>query len=419
MRRAASVLLILLTALPLGAKTRAVRSGPIDTPAAWLQHQAIRFAPESDLAPFVRMIGDARVVAIGDATHGTRETYLARQRLIPELVAAGFRTIAFEAPYAEWARVDAYITRGEGDPAEAIRYWLYWFWDTDEMLDLVRWMRAQNEAGLTPPIRVVGVDSTEPRSAMTVVTDFLDDVDPLAAAEARAAYDCVHASYRGNAVCKADVESVRPKIAAKREQYALLTSPSEVDEILFAARVVEQGERNVATRNGARDEAMAENILHLADRGEKVIVAGHNEHWGRTPYRLTEPELIWSAGADLAEALGDGYFALGSILHDATFHAIDYEMGVGVIRPQTMAPPAGDDFARIFDQAGLEAMIVPMRRTLPAWLEGTHRLRFAGSVVLSRDRAGMEVDADLGAKFDAVLFFRSSTPTRVRNWPTF
>ncbi len=419
MLRGTTALLILLS-FPAIARTRAVRVGPIDTPAAWLRHHSIHFTPDADPAPFVRMIGDARVVALGDATHGTHETYAARQRLVPALVAAGFRTIAFEASYAEWARVDAYVSRGEGDPREAIQFSQYWFWDTREILELVEWMRARNAAGLTPPIRVVGVDSTEPHSAMEVVTAYLDRVDPAAAEETRVIYSCMHAFYTGTPYCKADIESVRPKIAAKREQYALATSDAEVDEILFAARVVEQGERILATRRAARDEVMAENILHFTDRGEKVIVIGHNEHWGRTPYRLVKPDLIKSSGGYLAESLGDAYFAVGSLLLEGTFQAIDYEQQIGVIRPQTMTAPSEDDFARMFDQANLEAMLVPMRRrTLLPALAGTHRLRFAGSVAQSRDRATLDVEADLGEKFDAVLFFRRSTPTQLLHWPVF
>ena len=418
MLRAATALLVLLS-LPATARMRAVRVGPIDTPQTWLRHHAIRFTANSDLAPLVRLVGDARVVAIGDATHGTHETYAARQRIIPALVAAGFRTIAFEAPYAEWARVDAYVARGEGDPRDAIRFPPYWFWDTSEILDLVQWMRAQNAAGLTPPIRVVGVDSTEPHSAMDVVTAYLDRVDPDAAAQTRAIYSCMHVAYTGSALCRSEIASVCTGIAAKREQYALATSEAEVDEILFAARVVEQGERVVATRRAARDEIMAENVLHFVNRGEKVIVIGHNEHWGRVPYRLVQPTLIQSAGNHLADSLGDAYFSIGSLLLDGTFQAIDYEQQVGVIRPQLMTAPSDDDFARLFDQAGLEAMIVPMRRTLPAWLAGTHRMRFAGSVAQTRDHATLDVEVDLGEKFDAVLFFRTSTPTLLRHWPVF
>jgi erythromycin esterase-like protein len=165
-----------------------------------------------------------------------------------------------------------------------------------------------------------------------------------------------------------------------------------------------------------RDEPMAENVLWLAWRA-KVIVLGHNEHWGRTPYRLDDPTLIRSAGSFLAEALGDAYFALGSVVRDGTFLAIEYDDAArnGVIRAHAMTPPSPDDYGVLLDRADAETSIVPLRGTIT----GTHRLRFAGSTVVDRHRPTLEVEADLGAKFDAVLFVRTSTPTQLRHWPRF
>lgn len=368
-------------------------------------------------AGFAALARDKSVVALGDATHGSHEIYAAKQRLIPLLVSEGFRTIAFEAPYAEWAKLDEYVLHGRGDPAEALNFRMYWFWDTDEILDIVEWARAQNEAGLAPPVRITGVDSTEPVSAAKLVVAFLQRVDPAAAAVAEETYACLAQMWLGATFC--DVDSVLPMIEAKRELYATATSAEEVDELLHAARVVEQGKQVIATRHAARDEVMAENIEWLVGRGEKVIVVGHNEHWGQTPYRLVHPDLIKSAGMYLSEALGERYFVLGSLLLDGTFLAVDYEGAFGEIRPQVMTPASADDFATLFDRAGLETMIVPMHGPLPNWLAGTHRMRIAGSAVQSRTKTTLDLPADFGRKFDAVLYVRRSTPTRLRHWPMF
>jgi erythromycin esterase len=397
MPRFLSLVLVLLLSSPLEARGRAVRS-----PGGGVGDDGL-----------VRLVGDARVVALGDATHGTHETYAAKQRLVPLLVGEGFRTIAFEAPYAEWVKLNEYVRFGTGDPAEALAVRMYWFWDTDEILDLVRWARAQNEAGLTPPIRITGVDSTEPATAAELVVNLLRRVDPVAAEEAAANYACLGQMWLGATYCQASVEVVRPAIEKKRALYVNASSPDEVDELLHAARMVEQGERILASYHDARDEFMAENINRLVARGEKVIVLGHNEHWGQTPYRLVRPELIKSAGMYLSEALGDSYFSLGSVILDGTFLAIDYERGPGYIRPQLMTAPSSDDVAVLLERAGLETMIVPVRGL------GTYRMRIAGSSVQSRDRTMLEVTVDLGGKFDAVLFVRRSTPTRLRNWYVF
>lgn len=412
-RAAAALLVLLLCAASAGAKMRAVRSGPApDTPSAWLRSRAI--AP----AHFTRAIGNAQVVALSDVTHATHEVYAAKQTLVPHLVAAGFRTLAFEAPYTEYKALDAYVVHGTGDPAAALNLPLYWFWDTNEILSLVEWARAQNAAGLTPPIRIAGVDPTSPRATAAEVVAYLRRVDGAAAETAEDTYRCMRASYTGAEWCRAEIAAIRTSMQTKGDAYARASSLEEYEEMLHAARVVEQGERVLANGYDVRDEPMAENVARLASRG-RVIVFGHNEHWGRTPYQLDSPTLLRSAGSFLAAQLD--YYVLGSVALGGTFHAVEYAPGVrsGEIRTHTMTVPATDDFALLLSQSNAGSMLVNLRGALPAWLAGTHRLRFAGSTVISRERTTLDVPADLGAKFDAVLYVKTSTPTQLRHWPRF
>ena len=412
MKRAAFLALLLL-ALPLAARVRAVRSGPAaETPSSWLRSRAI---PLDQFDP-----GDATVIALGDITHATHEVYAAKQILVPQLVARGFRTIAFEAPYTEYKALDDYVLHGTGDPASALNLPLYWFWDTNEILALIEWARAQNASGLTPPIRIEGIDPTSPRVTAAEVVAYLKRVDPTFATQAESIYHCIRPGYTGAEWCRSEITSIRVSMSSKRDAYALASSSDEFEEMLHAARIVEQGERVLALGYNERDEPMAENVLRHVARGEKVIVIGHNEHWGRTPYVLDDPRvLIRSAGSVLGASLGERYFALGSLALEGTFLAVEYAPGVrsGEIRAQTMTAPSFDDFALLMSSAS--DAIYPLRGLLPSWLAGTHRLRFAGSTVPSRERATLDVAADLGEKFDGVLYVRRSTPTHLRHWPRF
>src|SRR5215212_8238512 len=96
---------------------------------------------------------------------------------------------------------------------------------------------------------------------------------------------------------------------AKRDAYVLASAAEEpveeYEEMLHAARVVEQGERVLVDHRYEKDRPMAENVLRFVNRGQKVILLGHNEHWGRVPYQLDSLPLVHSAGASLASALGD------------------------------------------------------------------------------------------------------------------
>lgn len=117
---------------------------------------------DDDLIPWGRTLDGVRVVGLGEATHGTREFFLLKHRLIGYLVREhGFTGFALEADPDGCRALDTFVTTGRGDPARALGELGYWTWHTEEVLDLLRWMRAHNTT--VPPeraVRVVGVDPT-------------------------------------------------------------------------------------------------------------------------------------------------------------------------------------------------------------------------------------------------------------------
>jgi len=131
-----------------------------------------------DLEPLRQMIGDARIVALGEATHGSREISQMNHRLIEFLASEmGFTILAIEANMPEARRVTDYIAEGRGDPATLIRGMYFWNLRTTEMLATIEWMRrfnAQNSA--TIPRRYLeftGFDMQVHDGAVSVVRDYV------------------------------------------------------------------------------------------------------------------------------------------------------------------------------------------------------------------------------------------------------
>jgi erythromycin esterase len=428
LRRIALVALVALLgilaviALPASARVRAAGRTVDDPPAQWLQRYATilttaepHAASDADLQPLLDLARNARVVALGDATHGTHELFALKQRIVPLLAANGFRTLALEAPYAELQRIRDSIRTGQGDPAALLISSDYFFWDTDEVLDLLHWAREEQ-------VDVVGLDSAHPAETMELVVETIRDADPALAADAAFRYDCLVSNQNHYAaqppsdreVCRALILSVRPKLEALRPHFAA----DAFDDLLHAARVAEQGEESLFTSLANRDRAMAENLAWLAGRG-KVVVWGHNEHFGKTPYQLTTPTPVDSAGRILAAQLGNAYVAIGSVILGGTFNAFEYEPATRTkrIHDLPMTAASSDDYATFLHQHGAPLLFVPLHTPLPTWLAMTHRIRFAGSGGLPADRATLDVVVNLAAKFDAVVYLELSTPTRLRHYP--
>lgn len=131
---------------------RDARREAADSAGAWIREHAIPLATVeaghgfADLQPLRGLVGDARIVALGEATHGTREFFQLKHRILEFLVSElGFDVFAIEATLPEAMDVNRYVLTGEGDPERALAGMYFWTWDTEEVLALIRWMRRYNE----------------------------------------------------------------------------------------------------------------------------------------------------------------------------------------------------------------------------------------------------------------------------------
>jgi len=168
---------------------------------AWLRDHAHPIAATEpsdnvdDLAFLKDIVGDARIVALGEATHGTREFFQMKHRITQYLAQEmGFTIFAIEASTPESAKVSDYTVRNIGDsPNDVIRGMYFWTWSTDEVADMTRWMRAFNNGGpgneaKTKHIDFTGFDMQTPDVAQQIASDFLIAHDPDFGARALATY---------------------------------------------------------------------------------------------------------------------------------------------------------------------------------------------------------------------------------------
>jgi erythromycin esterase len=119
------------------------------------------------------------------------EFFRMKQRLLQYLVTVyGFQALALEASDDEVAPINEYLLTGRGEAAQAFSN-LPPPWNSDEMLDVLYWMRGYNTAHLNAPLRLFGFDIQNPARAMDSVEKYLDQVDPAAAHLAAARYDCL------------------------------------------------------------------------------------------------------------------------------------------------------------------------------------------------------------------------------------
>jgi erythromycin esterase len=273
---------------------------------AWLRAHAVPLASvqpggdDADLEPFRAIVGDARVVSLGEGTHGTREFFQLKHRLIEHLVRRmGFTVVMMEANQLQTERVNRYVLTGEGTAREAMSG-LFRVLKTEEVLAMIEWLRAWNASG-QGRVEVVGYDMQDPRLPMDSVLAFLARGDPRLAALADSAYAPMRTAWlpgpypdQPDSVARAwsaAADGVRRQMVERAPAW-LAAARTAADSAAVAwalqnAEVTYQSATlGTASPNRLRDSAMAANIRWtLAQRpaGTRAAVWAHNIHVSRTP----------------------------------------------------------------------------------------------------------------------------------------
>ena len=261
---------------------------------------------QTDIGPLIERIGDARVVLLGEATHGTSEFYRMRARITKELILRhGFNFVAVEADWPDAARINQYIRHAPArqDQWKAFARFPTWMWRNHEALELVEWLRAWNAEVREPERRAsfYGLDLYSLFTSINAVITYLSTVDPEMAAVARRRYACLSPweqdpAVYGRAVlsgryrdCEGAVAVMLRDMLNRRIEY----SQRDGDRFFDAAqnaRLVAAAERyyramyygSVESWN-LRDQHMfdtLERLLEFHGPASKGIVWAHNSHLG-------------------------------------------------------------------------------------------------------------------------------------------
>jgi protein-L-isoaspartate(D-aspartate) O-methyltransferase len=287
--------------------TEPARKGRLLRPAPRGEEAAESFPSieAADLGPLMNRIGSARIVLLGESTHGSSEFYRMRERITRELIVRkGFRFVAIEADWPDAARVDHYVRHFQYPPSEwtAFARFPTWMWRNTEVRDFVSWLRKHNGT-VEKNARVAfhGLDLYSLYDSIRSVLNYLDEVDPQSARVARERYGCLtpwqhdpatygHAALNGSyPTCEPDVVRALSDLQAKRRAYA----EHDGERFLDAeqnARLVANAERYYRTMYygsraswNLRDTHMFEtlkNLLAFHGAGSKAVVWAHNSHVG-------------------------------------------------------------------------------------------------------------------------------------------
>lgn len=171
---------------------------------AWIKEHAVPLKTVEaghgfdDLQPLKSMIGAAKIVGLGEGTHGTREFFQAKHRLLEFLVEEmGFTIFSIEANMPESYELNSYVMGADGDVDALIGGMYFWTWNTEEVREMVQWMRSYNAAqkakGSDKRVQFTGFDMQTGSVALRKAREFIEKHDPKLAQEKKADLDMLAA----------------------------------------------------------------------------------------------------------------------------------------------------------------------------------------------------------------------------------
>lgn len=297
---------------------------------------------------------DGRIIALGEATHGTREFFRLKHRLFRHLVRErGARVFAIEANLPESLAINEYVLHGEGNPEEALENIYFWTWNVDSVLSFIEWMREFNDGRpLEDRVRFYGFDAQYTSGAVNRLQSYLEAVDTNLSSDTEAELGVL------------DDDGTKPKDDETRERQLEAAEEvlPELETLLETTRdsvVKQEGEaawelarrclrvigqvmdsRRAQLEYGgnfdgenpeslerllrARDEAMADNVDWLLDfeETEPIVLWAHDAHINRNKQQVRGTGAIATPmGGFLTDRHGEEYVPVGFSFGCGSFQA--------------------------------------------------------------------------------------------------
>lgn len=422
-----------------------------------------------DLAPLKEILKDTRILAVGESTHGTREFFQCKHRMLEFFVKEmGCRCFAIEASYVECLPINEYVLQGKGDLNTVVAGQRFWTWNTKEVAEMVEWIRLYN-LGVpeSEKVQFLGFDCQFNANGSKIICEMIKENYPSYYDEIFTILSPIEnflsifsSEYEFLVKIKGQVENASNHLAASISSWK--GTSRDLDETLFLLNLIKQEcdvaiswkkpfvslEAFIETKHpelkslfekeggevffsdemisnypelstifekfleqqSCRDQFMAENIMALLlrfPRDTPVVVWAHDFHVSISWFI----DGISPMGSFLKDILGSKYYAVGFTTLSGTFQAIDFtEGGLKNFKIPSLSKGSWGQFCSQFQQ---EKFFLDFRSNCDNhWLNDSHYFMSIGSGVTSDYESKWEqtfINLVPNQAFDGVIFLQHTT----------
>ena len=401
------------------------------------QCEPFDYIESADLGPLLDRIGDARVVLLGEATHGTSQFYEMRDQITRALIEKkGFSFVSIEGDWPDVARIDHYVRHFEYPASEwtAFSRFPTWMWRNREVRNFVDWLRYYN-ADFEQEERVAfyGLDLYSLYRSIGRVIEYLQDVDPETARIAKHRYGCLMpwqsdpAAYGQAALsgkyrsCEVAVAKMLNELRTREMAYTPRDGERYFDAMQNARLVVNAEEYYRIMYYGSRASwnlrdghmfATLESLLEYHGNHSKAIVWAHNSHVGNAGATEMAYRRETNIGELCRNRFGDKCYSIGFGTHTGTVAAAS-EWG-GPMEVKKVLPSLPQSYERLFYESECAKFMLPLRYARSSELRDKlliPRLQRAIGVIYrpETERGSHYFECCLPRQFDEVIWFNESS----------
>ena len=394
--------------------------GPIGREIAFLRSVVIPinsveiYSDYKDLDYLKEHTKNAKVIALGEVTHGSSEIFKMKSKIIRYLVEnEGFDIFSIEANMPEAYKLNKYVIKGEGNPKKLIKGMIFWTWNTKEILDLVDWMRDYNskhakkviftgfdmqyyEGAISELKRICTSYNVDLRNSFNTLETNLEKFEKVRK------YRIISYSLEERNYFKREFSDLR-KLGHEK-----IKDPKDRLWFLQCVRIIEQSVtfKQNANNKDYRDKCMSENLLWIYNHSKttsKIIVWAHNGHIQKSDNAM---------GYYVSRKLKQKYLVIGFALNNGKYTALNLK--TGKLSAYNLKPAYPGTYEYYFHKVGkplflLDFKCLNLKDQRNKWLNKKLKFRQLGAVSSS-----MQFSIDPILKdFDMVIFIDRSTQSKL------
>ncbi|MFH0734846.1 MAG: erythromycin esterase family protein [bacterium] len=387
----------------------------------WIKTNAVKLStvePNSnfdDIAPLKPIFDEAEIISLGEGTHGTSEFFKMKDRLVRFITQDNKNAVfAIEANMPEARLLNDYIQTGKGDAKKLLDGLYFWTWNTQEVLDMIEWMKDYNLSG-KGNIEFWGFDMQTPTIALKNIAEFISKNEPAYSDSVNNlnniitdCYEQLMRNYKNQDKNFAKkwynaANILSNHLNKNRSQYLKLHDSTIVSFLIQDSKIVLQGAETFLYGYYSRDFSMAQNIIwikeHIA-KDKKLILWAHNGH-------VTKGKKMM--GDYLFKEYGNKMFVVGFCYYDGSYTT----NGVKGLEAYSTDLPKAESIEWILHNIGIKNIFLNIRNISNTpnaiWLNDQLNIRDIGSYQPEKAFYPLK----LPECFDALIFIDKTTPTKL------